>query len=319
MSGSREKKVIFVGGTSYSGSTLLDMLLANSPGGFSCGEVYALFYPFRKHHIDPSCGCGDPQCEIWKGLKQRGPLRLHQSIFEMFPEVDCIVDSSKDPMWIRDRSADLVSADITVNNVLIWKTPQEFHQSRLKRHQEHRWESEWINYHQHYFSLIDEWISLPYAELVKSPGTLETLCKHLQIPWFEGKEAYWEKRHHTLFGNTSAKIHLYDRTSKQFRQCRQELSGQDNPGTEDEQESGTPYQEIYYQAPENRNNENRPERPQLMSDIESVLIGSSLYSDRETIQQSRQQAGRLKAGHLYRAYRRLRRSAISVRGMITGF
>ena len=44
------KQVIFVGSTSYSGSTFFDMTLGNDPTGFSCGEVYAFFHPFRPHH-----------------------------------------------------------------------------------------------------------------------------------------------------------------------------------------------------------------------------------------------------------------------------
>ena len=46
-----ERMVIFVGGTSFSGSTLVDMMLANDPAGLSCGEVYAIFYPYRRHHL----------------------------------------------------------------------------------------------------------------------------------------------------------------------------------------------------------------------------------------------------------------------------
>ena len=58
------KKVIFIGGTSYSGSTFFDMILANDPKGFSCGEVNALFNPYRPHHTDPLCGCGDINCDF---------------------------------------------------------------------------------------------------------------------------------------------------------------------------------------------------------------------------------------------------------------
>ena len=47
-----KKKVIFIGGSSYSGSTFLDMMLSSGDNGFTAGEVSALFllilpYQFR--------------------------------------------------------------------------------------------------------------------------------------------------------------------------------------------------------------------------------------------------------------------------------
>jgi hypothetical protein len=39
--------------------------------------------------------------------------------------------------------------------------------------------------------------------------TLENLCERVGINYFTNKELYWNFTHHTLFGNTSAKVHLY--------------------------------------------------------------------------------------------------------------
>ena len=48
----KNNQVIFITGTSYSASTLLDMILSNDKNGFSLGEVNAFFRPYRKHHIE---------------------------------------------------------------------------------------------------------------------------------------------------------------------------------------------------------------------------------------------------------------------------
>ncbi len=318
MNQSSGKKVIFVGGTSYSGSTLLDLLLANSPNGFSCGEVYALFYPFRKHHINPMCGCGNPQCQIWPKIKKWGPKRLYQSIFDMFPEVDCIVDSSKDPLWIRDRCSELADTDIAVDNVLIWKNPLEFYQSRLKRHQEYRWESEWINYHRLYFAFIDKWLSLPYAKLVKSPAALERLCHQLRIPWSKCRMSYWEKQHHTLFGNASAKIHFHDQSSDQYSKYREELVEQSQLAIGSNPSAPVPHKEIYYHEPPNSLRRAKHKLPQIMLDIEKVLNGTSIHSGQTEMENAYFQAANLKSGYMYRAYRRAKRNIIKGRGMIAG-
>lgn len=80
------KKVIFVGGTSFSGSTFLDMMLASGEEGFSAGEVYALFHPYRPGHINPQCCCGDPGCSLWQDIKSKCIINLYLEIFKRFPK-----------------------------------------------------------------------------------------------------------------------------------------------------------------------------------------------------------------------------------------
>jgi hypothetical protein len=94
------KTVIFVGGTSYSGSTLLDMILSNDPRGFSCGEVYAMFWPYSPRHVKPVCMCGTHNCGVWETARTRGEEHVYETIFQYYPETDFIVDSSKDVFWI---------------------------------------------------------------------------------------------------------------------------------------------------------------------------------------------------------------------------
>lgn len=216
-------KVVFVGGTAFSGSTMFDMILANDPNGFSCGEVEALFYPFRRHHLAPVCGCGESRCDLWRVVYRNGRKRLYETIFGQNPKLSFIVDSSKSTLWIRSQSQQLRRDGIDVRNILIWKTPEEFRKSRAKRGCENGWLRTWVNYHRQYFSYIGDWKSVPYADLVTDPGALKAVCRWLDIPWFAAKEQFWRHRHHTLFGNTSAKIHLYNTGSEAYRRSQQEL------------------------------------------------------------------------------------------------
>ncbi len=213
------KKVVFIGGTSYSGSTLLDMMLSNADNGFSCGEVHALFRPYRPHHVNPKCVCGASNCDIWKRLRKYGERRLYVGIFKEMPHLEFIVDSSKDSLWIKDQTLNLDESNIEIHNILIWKTPLEFAFSCFKRGILDKWERSWINYHKRYFSSIEKWYSVRYQNLAKDPSEkLKTLCDLIGIEYFSGKENYWEKTHHTLFGNYSAKIHLHNRNSNIYSQ-----------------------------------------------------------------------------------------------------
>jgi hypothetical protein len=201
------KKVIFIGGTSYSGSTFFDMILANDSRGFSCGEVHALFHPYREHHYAPLCGCGDKNCKIWDRVKADGERNVYRTIFELNPHVNFIVDSSKDPFWVSRQIEYLQEDNIESRNLLIWKTPTEMIASCEKRGHGKHWAKKWINYHRLYFSLIDHFATCPYQSLVQDPKALKNICDYIGISFFTEKINYWEGLHHTLFGNTSAKIH----------------------------------------------------------------------------------------------------------------
>jgi len=206
-----ERKVIFVGGSSYSGSTMLDMMLANSPRGFSAGEVQALFRPYRPHHFNPTCGCSNKECDLWLRVRQGGEEKLYETLFQQFPGTTFIVDSSKDPWWIRRQMRRLEAKGVAVRNLLIWKEPGAFAHSMLKRRRR-GWLKAWKNYYRIYMSLIADFRSVSYGDLVQNPKEyLRNLCREAGIPYHEDQEKFWAKRHHTLFGNKSAKIHLHQK------------------------------------------------------------------------------------------------------------
>jgi hypothetical protein len=212
----KDKKVIFIGGSSYSGSTMLDMMLANHPEGFSAGEIHALFHPYRPHHFDPECGCGEPDCTFWMRVKKGGKKNIYKSIFSILPEVSLIVDSSKDPWWIRQQSEYLKQHDIQAYNLLIWKDPLAFAHSMLKRNRK-GWKKAWRNYYRLYLSIISHYVPVSYQELAKKPDqTLQKVCNKVDIPYHQSQKYFWNKKHHTLFGNNSAKVHLSQAESPQI-------------------------------------------------------------------------------------------------------
>jgi len=223
----KRKKVIFIGGTSYSGSTFTDMILANDPAGFSCGEVNGLFHPIYSYHINPLCVCGDSDCNIWKHVLSSGKRELFKTIFDLFPHVEFIVDSSKKPYWIRFHAKNLFTKGIECKHILIWKTPLEFAYSCKKRGGT-GWQRKWINYHRVYFRAVKEWRSVKYSELANNPDSLKKICDYLKIPYFSSKANYWDKKHHTLFGNQSAKIHLKPKNSFEYKALGKSLNYDSN-------------------------------------------------------------------------------------------
>lgn len=64
-------KVIFIGGSSRSGSTLLDRILGQIDGFFSLGETYHIWE--RSFIENQLCGCGTPfkSCDFWKAVVEK--------------------------------------------------------------------------------------------------------------------------------------------------------------------------------------------------------------------------------------------------------
>jgi hypothetical protein len=211
------KKVVFVGGTSYSGSTFLAMTLANDPRGLAVGEPRNFLNPTRPHHRDLLCSCGDRECAYWQEIKKNGAEHLYETVFSLSPETEFIVDSSKDPFWTRSQSERLALRGIRTKNLLIWKTPLELAYSFLKRGQLDAWEKAWVTYHRLFFSLVDDWRAIEYSAYVQDAAVLERTCDYLEIPFFPEKTDFWNTDHHVIGGNHSAKIHLYAEGSSGFQ------------------------------------------------------------------------------------------------------
>ena len=100
----QKAKIILIGGTAYSGSTVLDLMLSNAQNGFSCGEVNALFRPYRKHHFSQKCACGENDCDIWRNVLAGGECNLWNNLKAQNPKVSFFIDSSKDLVWLYDQN-----------------------------------------------------------------------------------------------------------------------------------------------------------------------------------------------------------------------
>ena len=97
-------RLVMVLGASHSGTTMLDLMLGNNDATFSTGEVWAAFHPWRKHHFDPTCGCGEKPCAIWEQLLSLPEADFHHAAATQ-NDMHNVVDSSKDLSWIIDAAA----------------------------------------------------------------------------------------------------------------------------------------------------------------------------------------------------------------------
>lgn len=212
------KKVILISGTARSGSTLLSLMLANSPQAITVGELHYLFRPDKPMHLlkNKNCFCSDSDCKFWGKMSRAGEKQIYSKIFEEFNHLNLIVDSSKRPLWIKDQIAYSKNKEYETIVVIPYKSPLEYAYSKDKRNNLQGWKKGWIKQHRIFFNLFDDFISVRYKNLAMNPVTeLKTLCKTLDIPYFKGKENFWNSDNsHLLFGSTSVarsnKLIYYD-------------------------------------------------------------------------------------------------------------
>ena len=201
----KNKQVIFITGTSYSGSTLLDMILSNDTKGISLGEVNAFFRPYRKHHLEQFNIEKENKTIFYKAFLN-GEGKLYQSIFNLDPKVEFIVDSSKDIFWINFQIKNLIRQGIDYKIVLIYKSAENLAYSFYKRNIFNKWQKHYIKYYKKLFYFDFELIYVKSDEIFSNLDLLKNLCTMLNIPFFVNKKKYWNKNHKTLFGNNRARL-----------------------------------------------------------------------------------------------------------------
>jgi len=181
---------------------MVDLMLGNDPRAFSLGEVYAWFHPYRTDHFSITCSCGQSTCP-WNKLKTLEEDKFYAKSFDIL-DVDVLVDSSKNLTWVIDNNIQARKEAIDVFNVLLYKEPVSFFYSYWKRgfSINKARKDIFIKYYRRFFQSNLPFTVLNYNKLVADPAsTLESLCQLLGISYFEGKQRFWEKEHHYLFGS----------------------------------------------------------------------------------------------------------------------
>jgi len=213
-------KVIFVNGTARCGSTMVDLIMGNDPGGFSLGEVCSWYRPTRTHHFDIKCGCGVYPCPMWQRLRETSERDLYDELLGQ-RDLDFVVDSSKRLTWVIDQNLRLhAQGRHEVYNLFLYKAPASLHYSRWKRGI--RSLSGTAGAYQYYARAVAAgipFVSVNYDWLVENMDEgLSAICRWVGIDFFSGKERFWEKTHHHLFGSFGPRRQLFAKSPRIYRE-----------------------------------------------------------------------------------------------------
>ncbi len=196
------KTVIMVCSPSRSGSTMMDLMLGNAPNAFSLGEVHAHYRPWRNHHFHSECMCGQADCPVRKSLIQHPARNIHAAVFEE-QQVDWVIDSSKNLVWLLDVNKWLRSRPVRIIHLLLYKDIPSLAYSFFRRSGDpYQWIFEYKQYYGRIFELGIPVTTINFEWLTHDISkNFPFVCDRLQMPYFEGKEKFWEKEHHYFFGS----------------------------------------------------------------------------------------------------------------------
>lgn len=265
------KKVILIGGTSYSGSTMLDLMLGNDPKGFSTGEYRGFLMPRFKRHFETNFVSEEAE-RLWKKVKQNSISNLYKTIFNQYPAIEFIIDSSKNPFFLKEMEQYASKMGYEVKHLLLWKKPEDFAYSCYKRNKLNNWDNNWKRYYRTYVSLFSDYTIVSYSDIVNKADYLKKLCEKIDIPFFNDKYKYWQKESFALGGNRRAKIHMHNADSKEYLEIRSSLKS--DAIEKDDKNSGK-HQTIYYEQNEEFL-ENKNIRSIIQRDKQMVLIWDAL-------------------------------------------
>ncbi len=163
------RHLILVAGTARSGSTALDLLLSDALDAISCGEIHAVFRPYREHHLHPHCRCGLKNCEYWAALDPLRPAHAHAALMAAHGR-RVIVDSSKNLVWISDSVRWAREMGVRPAIVLTWKSPADLAHSWWKRYGDRGVAgalNDFVRYHSRLLSLDSPFVAVRNRDVVR--------------------------------------------------------------------------------------------------------------------------------------------------------
>lgn len=192
------KRLFFIAGTSYSGSTLLDLILSNDEKAISVGEIEALFHPVKQHHLNKIKELKNDK--IWARKLSEGADYLYCDLHDTLG-VETIVDSSKNPAWIRFHIERLPS-QVEWHVILVHKTLADLKHSFEKRGR-YTWLRVYRNYHSLFFRNIKKFHLIEYREIPMQSNKFFSLLKDLGVNYHANRLNFWEQKRTNFFGNNN--------------------------------------------------------------------------------------------------------------------
>lgn len=210
-------KTLNVCGAGHSGSTLLGLVLGSHSACFYAGEGAKVRYladetkPARKR----MCKICGPDCPAWGSFEWDRSRPLYRQIASHVG-VPVIIDTTKNPAWIRARVEETERDHGQPHLVFLTRDGRAVVNSRLRKYPDRDAEEQvraWIAQIERSQALFDSFpgpkLRLQYEAFATEPATwAAALCELLTIPYEPGMLRFEQFDHHPLGGNNGTQFQV---------------------------------------------------------------------------------------------------------------
>jgi len=187
-------KIVYILGTSRTGSTMLDLIISSHPLCVSLGEL--CLFEKRK------CGYCEDVCKLWVEYKKKHKKPYYyKTAFEVFGG-SILVDSSKKWKWFKERVKYENYEYKVIHLVRNGKDRLKF-RNKQDRIIKPYVIQDWVNTHKKCEKLRKEYggILVKYEEIEQE---LPRICKFVGIDYQPQMIEFWKHEHHGLLGSKTA-------------------------------------------------------------------------------------------------------------------
>jgi len=202
-------------GAGHSGSTLLGLILGRAEGAFYVGEGAKIRYlhdknkPLRKR----ACKVCGEDCPVWSNFHWDQDQPLYRQI-ATHTGAHIIVDSTKNPAWIKARSNELTAAGDQGALTFLQRDGRAVLNSRFRKYPERdaatqiqSWMDQISASREAFDGFTGPKIAIRYEELATQPeNTIRQICDLAGLPFQPEMLAFNEGESHPMGGNTGTQF-----------------------------------------------------------------------------------------------------------------
>lgn len=206
---------VMICGAGHSGSTLLGLILGRAQRTFYIGEGAKVRYlndpkkPLRKR----ACKVCGEACPVWSSFEWDQDRPLYRQI-AAHVGADIIVDSTKNPAWIRKRTAELDEAGDRPALIFLQRDGRAVLNSRFRKYPERdaaeqieSWKTQIAASREVFEAFAGPKIAVRYEELATSPETvIQHICETFGLPYSRDMLDFADGESHPLGGNTGTQF-----------------------------------------------------------------------------------------------------------------